>query len=86
MDSSGSGQILVAGCCESGNGPLSSIKGGRFLDKLSDSFSRRTVLYRLSSVLLHQKEWSGYVGSGGGGSKRATLWPVDTQIAKCKFQ
>jgi hypothetical protein len=41
LDSSGSGQGPVAGCCEHGNALLSSIKGGKFLN----SFSRRTLLH-----------------------------------------
>jgi hypothetical protein len=32
VDSSGSGQAPVAGCCEHGNEPLGSVKGGEFLD------------------------------------------------------
>jgi hypothetical protein len=32
LDSSGSGQGPVAGCCEHGNEPSDSIKGGGFLD------------------------------------------------------
>jgi hypothetical protein len=32
LDSSGSGQGPVAGCCEHGNEPSGSIKGGEFLD------------------------------------------------------
>jgi hypothetical protein len=36
LDTSGSGQRSVAGCCEHGIEPSSSIKGGEFLDCLSD--------------------------------------------------
>jgi hypothetical protein len=36
LDASGSGQGPVAGCCEHGNEPSGSIKGGEFLDSLSD--------------------------------------------------
>jgi hypothetical protein len=36
LDSSGSGYGPVAGCCENGNEPSGSIKGGEFLDSLSD--------------------------------------------------
>jgi hypothetical protein len=36
LDSSGSGQGPVAGCCEHGNEPSGSIKGGEFLDQLSE--------------------------------------------------
>jgi hypothetical protein len=36
MDESGSGKGPVAGCCEHSNEPSGSIKGGEFLDKLSD--------------------------------------------------
>jgi len=32
----GSGQGMVAGCCEHGNEHLGSIKGGKFFDYLSD--------------------------------------------------
>jgi len=32
LDSSGSGQELVAGSCEHGNEPSGSMKGGEFLD------------------------------------------------------
>jgi hypothetical protein len=32
LDSSGSGYVAVAGCCEHGNKPSGSIKGGEFLD------------------------------------------------------
>jgi len=32
LDASGSGQRPVAGCCEHGNGPSCSIKGGEFCD------------------------------------------------------
>jgi hypothetical protein len=33
LDSSGSGQGPVAGCCENGNEPLDSIKSGEFLTR-----------------------------------------------------
>jgi hypothetical protein len=36
LDSSGSGWGPVADCCEHGNEPSNSIKGGDFLDWLSD--------------------------------------------------
>jgi hypothetical protein len=36
LDSSGSGQGPVAGCCEHGNKPSGSITGGEFIDTLSD--------------------------------------------------
>jgi hypothetical protein len=36
LDSSGSGQGLVAGSCEHGNEPSGSIKGGEFLHYLRD--------------------------------------------------
>jgi hypothetical protein len=36
LDSSGLRRVLVAGCCEHGNEPSGSIKGGEFLDSLSD--------------------------------------------------
>jgi hypothetical protein len=36
LDSSGSGQGQVAGSCEHGNEPSCSIKGGEFIDLLSD--------------------------------------------------
>jgi hypothetical protein len=36
LNSSGSGQGPVAGCCEHGNELPGSIKGGEFLDWLSD--------------------------------------------------
>jgi hypothetical protein len=36
VDSSDSGQGRVAGCCEHGNEPSGSVKGGVFLDYLSD--------------------------------------------------
>jgi hypothetical protein len=32
LDSSGSGQVTVVGCCEHGNEPSRSIKGEEFLD------------------------------------------------------
>jgi hypothetical protein len=32
LDSSGSGQGPMAGCCEHDNEPLGSVKGGEFLD------------------------------------------------------
>jgi hypothetical protein len=35
LDSCGSGQELVAGFCEHGNEPSSSIKGGEFIDWLT---------------------------------------------------
>jgi hypothetical protein len=38
LDSSGSGQGPVAGPCENGNESSGSIKGGEFLDYLSDSW------------------------------------------------
>jgi hypothetical protein len=37
LNSAGSGQNPVVGSCEHGNEPSSSIKGGEFLDELSDS-------------------------------------------------
>jgi hypothetical protein len=36
LDSSDSGYGQVTDCCEHGNEPSGSIKGGEFLDKLSD--------------------------------------------------
>jgi hypothetical protein len=36
LDSSGSGQGPVVGSCEHGNYPSGSIKGGEFLDYVSD--------------------------------------------------
>jgi hypothetical protein len=36
LDSFGSRKRLVAGCCEHGNEPSGSIKGGEFIDELSD--------------------------------------------------
>jgi hypothetical protein len=36
LDASASGQGPVTGCCEHGNEPSGSIKGGEFLDKMSD--------------------------------------------------
>jgi len=36
LDASGSGQEPEAGSCEHGNEPLGSMKGGEFLDGLSD--------------------------------------------------
>jgi hypothetical protein len=36
MDSSGSGQIPVAGCCEHGNEDSASINSGKYLNYLSD--------------------------------------------------
>jgi len=41
LDSSGSGEGLVVGCCEHGNEPWGSIKGGEFLDQVSDCCSMR---------------------------------------------
>jgi hypothetical protein len=42
----------MAGCCEYGNEPSGSIKGGKFLDQLSDFiFSRRTLPHRVSFVI-----------------------------------
>jgi len=38
LDASGSGQGPVVGCCGHGNEPLGSIKGGKFLDQLSDYY------------------------------------------------
>jgi hypothetical protein len=35
LDSYGSGYALVVSCCEHGNEPSDSIKGGEFLDYLS---------------------------------------------------
>jgi hypothetical protein len=35
----------VAGCFEQGDEPSSYIKAGKFLDYLSDSLSRRTLLH-----------------------------------------
>jgi hypothetical protein len=32
LDVSGSGQRPVVGCCEHGNEPLGSVKGGQYLD------------------------------------------------------
>jgi hypothetical protein len=42
----------VAGCCEHGNKPTDSVKGGEFFDELSDSFSR-TLLHEGSSGVLN---------------------------------
>jgi hypothetical protein len=36
VDSSGSGQGLLAGSCENSNEPSGSIQGGEFLDQLND--------------------------------------------------
>jgi hypothetical protein len=36
LDSSGTGWGPVVGFCEHGNKPLASMKGGEFLDQLSD--------------------------------------------------
>jgi len=36
LDASGSGQGPVVGCCEHGNETSGSVKGGEFLDKLSN--------------------------------------------------
>jgi hypothetical protein len=36
MDSFDSEQVSVANCCEYGNEPTHSIKGGEFIDYLSD--------------------------------------------------
>jgi len=38
----------MAGFCEHGHETSNSIKGGEFLDCLSDSFSRRTLLHRVN--------------------------------------
>jgi hypothetical protein len=42
----------VAGCCEHGNELSGSIKGGEFLDKLSD-FSRNTLLNEVIYSVIH---------------------------------
>jgi hypothetical protein len=41
----------VTDSCEQANETSSSIKGGEFLDSLSDSFSRRTLLHGVSHNL-----------------------------------
>jgi hypothetical protein len=40
----------VVGSCEHGNQTSSSIKDQEFLDKLSDCFSRRALLYEVSQL------------------------------------
>jgi hypothetical protein len=45
MNSSGSGQGPVADCCEHGDEPSGSIKGGEFLDQLRN--------HELSRMMLH---------------------------------
>jgi len=46
LDASHSGQGPVAGCCEHGNEPSSSIKAGNFLNSsVIVGFSRRTLLH-----------------------------------------
>jgi len=45
LDTSGSGQGLVAESFEHGNKPSGSIKGGELLDYLTDCFSRRTLFH-----------------------------------------
>jgi hypothetical protein len=42
LDSYGSGFGPEAGCCEHGNEPCSSIKGGEFIDQLRINFCGRT--------------------------------------------
>jgi hypothetical protein len=44
----GSGQVPVVCSCEYGNEPSRSIKGGKFLDRVTFKFSRRTVLHGVS--------------------------------------
>jgi hypothetical protein len=41
--------------CEHGNEPSGSIKGGEFLEELSDSFSRRALLHEVSLSYLIRK-------------------------------
>jgi hypothetical protein len=48
MDSSGSGQEQAAGCCEYGNEPSGSTKGGEFLVQLRDSQEERCFIDLLS--------------------------------------
>jgi len=38
-------ELLVAGCCEHGNEPWGFLRGGEFLDQLSISLSKRTLLH-----------------------------------------
>jgi len=45
LDSSGSGYGPVAGSCEHDNQPSGSIKGREFLDCVTISFSRWTLLH-----------------------------------------
>jgi hypothetical protein len=41
LNASGSGQGSVVGCCEHGDEPPGSVKGGKFLDKLNDCWLLR---------------------------------------------
>jgi len=43
LDSSGSRYGLEASCCEQGDEPSCCIKGGKFLDKMSDSASQEST-------------------------------------------
>jgi len=49
VDASGSGQGLVAGSCVHRNETSASIKGEEFLDWVTISFSRRTLLHAVKS-------------------------------------
>jgi hypothetical protein len=47
VDSSGSGQCQMADCCEEGNEPLGSRRGGEYLDSLSNyQLCKYSVSYR----------------------------------------
>jgi len=49
MDSTGSGQDVMAESCERGNEPSGTIKGREFLDHLSTVSFLRTIPYEVSS-------------------------------------
>ena len=44
LDGAGCGQGHVAGCCECGNEPSGSIKGGEFLDQTETRFASQEGL------------------------------------------
>jgi len=61
VDSSGSGYGPVVGCCEHGNEPSRSMKGGNFLNFLvTIGFSRRTLLHGVSYVVIFGYETGGH--------------------------
>jgi hypothetical protein len=48
VDSSVSGYVPVASCCEHGSEPSEPVRGGEFLNRMAVSFSRRTLFHGIS--------------------------------------